>query len=172
MIERWLPIPGFAGYEVSDMGRVRSIDRTITSRRIGGAITLFRRGRLLSLKTHKRTGYVGVEIAGRDTLVHRLVLAAFVGPCPSGRESAHGDGVRSNNQLSNLRYATRAENAADRVRHGTAVRGDRAPSAKLTEDDVREIRSSCLSGAAEAAKRGVSRTLVNMVRRREIWAHV
>jgi len=51
--------------------------------------------------------------------VHVLVLTAFVGPCPAGMETLHEDGVRANNQLSNLRWGTRSENAKDKIRHGT-----------------------------------------------------
>jgi hypothetical protein len=49
--------------------------------------------------------------------VHRLVLAAFVGPCPPGNDACHGDGDPTNNRLTNLRWDTHRENMRDMVRH-------------------------------------------------------
>lgn len=55
----------------------------------------------------------------RTVRIHRLVLEAFVGPCPAGLEGCHGDGDASNNRLENLRWDTPSENNYDSVRHGT-----------------------------------------------------
>lgn len=125
-VERWRPVVGFEGlYEVSDMGRVRSLDRTVwrdgpSYRR---AHQLAYRGRQVALQQQKK-GYVGLVLwkdgRGRSRRVHQLVLEAFVGPCPEGMEALHGTGVRHDNCLINLRWGTPVENAADRVRHGTA----------------------------------------------------
>ena len=69
-------------------------------------------------------GYPRVNLsrdgAPRQFLVHRLVLEAFVGPAAAGLETLHGNGVRSDCRLSNLRWGTSAENKADTVRHGHA----------------------------------------------------
>jgi hypothetical protein len=68
------------------------------------------------------SGYIGITMAGRRRrLVHRLVLEAFVGPCPEGMLTRHLDGDPANNHLDNLRWGTPAENFADSVRHGTAA---------------------------------------------------
>src|SRR5699024_6464865 len=50
--------------------------------------------------------------------VHRLVLEAFVGPCPDGMEACHWDDDKTNNHVSNLRWATQSDNMHDRVRNG------------------------------------------------------
>lgn len=118
MTERWKPIVGFEGrYDVSDHGRVRSHirwNRKPTPR-------------IMNLTPHV-TGvpYLKVRltdgVGGHPTLlVHRLVMDAFVGPCPDGLEVRHLDGDPSNNRLSNLQYGTRPENQLDAVRHGTHV---------------------------------------------------
>lgn len=117
-MERWLPIAGHPGYEVSDHGRVRSLERTITQpSRYGGFITRRMRGRLL-LGSAVKSGHRFVSL-GRHNYhyVHILVLTAFVGPCPDGHECCHWDDDPANNYLSNLRWGTRADNIADFTRN-------------------------------------------------------
>jgi HNH endonuclease len=69
-----------------------------------------------------KTGYLSVTLwtnrVPTRKFVHRLVLEAFVGPCPTGLECRHLDGDPSNNRLDNLRWGTRLENVADTIRHG------------------------------------------------------
>jgi hypothetical protein len=67
------------------------------------------------------------------------VLEAFVGACPEGHECAHGNGVKDDNRVSNLRWATKSENATDKRVHGSSI-GERNASAKLQEAQVLEIR--------------------------------
>jgi hypothetical protein len=123
MSERWLPVVGWEGYyEVSDMGRVRSVDRTIIrSGRQSGDGRWFYRGKVLSPGIN-RLGYPLVALSRSSNItskkVHRLVLEAFVGPCPDGMEACHNDGVRSNAKLTNLRWDTPSANQHDTVRHG------------------------------------------------------
>lgn len=118
--EQWKPVVGFEkDYEVSDQGRVRSLDR-IAKRRDGRTMKV--KGRLRKLATNA-SGYlfVNMSINGNVTYrrVNRLVLESFVGPCPSGMESLHGNGIRTDNRLENLRWGTVSENQLDSVRHGT-----------------------------------------------------
>lgn len=107
-------------------------------------------GRLSVLKPtpRKKSGHMVVCLGRRCArLVHRLVLEAFVGPCPEGMECRHLDGNPANNRLDNLCWGTRRENCEDAVRHGTAfmfpgqesMRGEANLAAKLTESVVREI---------------------------------
>lgn len=115
-VEQWLPVPGYEGvYEVSNLGRVRSLDRKDNLGRL-------RRGRVLKLRTD-RDGYLQFHAGGkhrRILRVHRLVLLAFEGPAPEGaNEALHGDGNPLNNALTNLRWGSRSENAVDAVVHGT-----------------------------------------------------
>lgn len=111
--ERWLPIPGFPGYEASDHGRVRSRRR---KRRDGGP---------LILQTGLNpAGYQTVNpwAAGRGNVtkpIHYFVMLAFVGPRPADLVTRHLDGNQLNNHLTNLAYGTVAENQQDAVRHGT-----------------------------------------------------
>ena len=102
------------------------------------------RTRPLKLSQSRIGGYpvVSVRDDGKTVqeYVHRLVAEAFIGPCPHGQEVCHNDGNRQNPMASNLRYGTRKENLADRERHGTAQRGEKNPSATLTDSQAEEIR--------------------------------
>lgn len=111
--ERWLPVVGWEGlYEVSDMGRVRSLDRTVPTS--GGR---YRRAPGCILKPQKRSGYQVVmlrRIPDRKTYyIHDLVLSAFVGPKPERQCVRHGVKGRLVNELTNLCYGTRSENNYD-----------------------------------------------------------
>lgn len=70
-------------------------------------------------KGYPRTG---LSRAGKSklVLVHRLILLAFVGPCPPGMEGCHEDGDPLNCTLANLRWDTPKANKADSIRHGTS----------------------------------------------------
>jgi HNH endonuclease len=118
--------------------------------------------------------------------VHRLVLEAFAGPCPPGRECRHLNGNPADNRLSNLAWGTHVENMRDRIRHGTQSRhkGEANGQAKLTEDAVRRIRSEAAAilkthgrypygtFTGLARKYGVSNPLIHMIVRGQIWQHV
>ena len=113
--EIWKPVVGYEGsYEVSNNGRIFSIPR-LNSRGFS------RRGRFLKpapdTSGHLQVGLSRNGIQSRKA-VHRLVLEAFVGPCPPGMEACHWDDDPTNNRLENLRWDTRSANDADMVRNG------------------------------------------------------
>lgn len=127
--EEWRDIEGFPDYQVSNLGRIRS----------------HKTGKWHFLKLRVRDGgykqvYLYRDGKSSTKRVHRLVLEAFVGPCPPGMETCHGDGNPSNNHLSNLRWDTHSSNIQDAMRHGTSLIGTANPSAKLTNREVFEIR--------------------------------
>jgi hypothetical protein len=129
MPEIWLPVVGYDGhYSVSDHGRVRSEPRTLM--RPNGS-WVRHRGKILTQTPHYKSGHRSVTLRWdgkpRTESVHRLVLEAFIGPCPEGMECCHWDDDPSNNHLSNLRWGTRSDNKYDLVRNG------RHPQARLTQ---------------------------------------
>lgn len=131
MASDWRTIPGFHDYEISECGRVRR--RTRGGRR-------YPAGYELTPKKHQR-GYLVYTLGDKTMLAHRLVAMAWIGTPPtSDHEVAHSDGSRTNNHWRNLRWATPAENQADRKMHGTYVHGQHAYSAKLTDEQADEIR--------------------------------
>lgn len=117
MQEHWLTVPGFDDYEVSDQGQVRSIGRYVDTR---WNTPRWQPGRVLQQSNQGR--YLVVTLY-RDKkpqlfLIHRLVLLAFVGPCPDGCEGLHFDDDPHNNRLANLRWGSPTDNALDCIRNG------------------------------------------------------
>ena len=86
----------------------------------------------------------------------------------------HMDGNPSNNTLSNLKYGTRSENEQDKKRHGTYHWGENNHRAKLTEEQVIEIRKplTTLTRRQLAQKYGVSFETIIAIRRKRIWKHL
>jgi hypothetical protein len=175
--EEWRAIPGWEGrYEVSDQGRVRSL------RFKNGRVDRPRPAPLVLSHHTAKTGYVvvGLPSSGKSrtfpALIHRLVLEAFVGPCPDGMECAHENGIRDDNRVSNLRWDTRAGNHADKDRHGTAQRGENASHHKLFREQVVEIRARYSAGTATqdslAAEFGVRQSHIYRIIHRKVWRHV
>lgn len=119
--EQWAAVPGHPAYEVSDAGRVRSLDRVVMRSNAYGLIPMRQRGRVLK-PVHHGDGHTRVTLCSMGTktpaFIHRLVLAAFVGPCPEGMEGCHKNGEPADNRLANLRWDTGSSNGHDTVRHG------------------------------------------------------
>lgn len=182
MSEKWRAVVGYEDhYKVSDYGRVRTVFRKVV--RTGGkeGIVHTVRDRILKAWPIGRCGhlYVGLykERKQVKTLaVHRLVLEAFVGPCPDGMECRHLDGNPVNNCVDNLCWGTPKQNMADRERHGRHDRGSRSVKAKLTETDIPVIRSmkSKQWGAMSATAReyGVNAATVRDIWEGRTWQHV
>jgi len=166
MAERWLPVAGFVGhYEVSDMGRVRSL----------------KYGKKKVLKPiNNGFGYLYVYMVTpkkvRRVAIHRLVLETFVGPCPPGMECCHyPDADTKNCKLSNLSWGTAKQNWKHRDEIGHHYRGEKTVLAKLTEKQVREIyalRASGLSCNEIAKTYGVVRRTVGHICEGHSWAHL
>lgn len=121
--EEWRDIPGHSGYQASDLGDVRSVDRVVRYR--DGRLRPFP-GVVLKQRTDDG-GYRVVSLpyadgrkGQRDYGVHRLVCLAWHGLPPfEGAHAAHDNGKRSENRESNIYWATPAQNMADKKRHGT-----------------------------------------------------
>lgn len=176
MTERWMPVSGYEGrYEVSDLGRVRSL------RLVGGGVNRPRPTPML-LRQHERGGYPSVclSIGGqsKSCATHLLVAAAFIGPRPPGMVARHLDGDRCNPALANLAYGTQAENEADKIAHGTRRFGEAASGVRLTEDRVRDIlrlyRPGSTSNGAPALARlyGVHAATVQHIVAGRSWRHI
>lgn len=147
LTENWLPVRDYPDYEVSDLGRVWSHKRG---------------GRYLKTPPNS-SGRPIVEIRNdhgrRLVFTYRLVLEAFVGPCPPGKQGLHKNDVKTDNRLENLRWGTPSDNAYDRYRNGfvnwhttkdECPRGHLLIEANLVPSIWREGRRTCWSCQTKA----------------------
>jgi hypothetical protein len=172
MTENWRPIIGYESlYEVSDQGRVRSLDRP----RRNGVRSY--KGRILKhgfSKGYPRVNLYDLTGAVRFACIHQVMAEAFLGPCPAGQQVRHFDDNRLNCTLGNLVYGTHADNVADRIKNGLQPRGETHGQALLTADDVRMIRSlvGSVSQKELARRYGVDPSSVSNIVRRRYWRHL
>jgi len=116
-----------------------------------------------------------VVVDGRPMVASRYMCILAHGDPPSPtHEAAHscGKGHEGCMNPRHLRWATRSENQADKVLHGTAYRGERHWAARLTEADVRSIRSllGTMTQTAIADAYGVDQSAISDIKRGRIWA--
>ena len=111
MEEVWKDIPSRVGYQASNLGNIRSLDRVIEYNSRGVAVKSLKRGRqLIPQRYPNGYRYIAFKNGGNRTtqLIHRLVLEAFVGK--SDLVVDHLNGVRHDNRLENLEYVTQRAN--------------------------------------------------------------
>ncbi len=116
-------------------------------------------------------GYGIVYWNGKSTIASKVVCDSVHG-LGDGLETAHSCGNPVCVNPSHLRPATSSENKADKKIHGTAMCGERHPRAKLTEADVREIRTSGKRQSVLAREFGVTDKAISNILHRVSWAHV
>ncbi|WP_353963747.1 HNH endonuclease [Streptomyces sp. NBC_00237] len=133
----WLPVPGTDGmYEVSNRGQVRSW--CLRGSKTGSRANIARI--LRPCKTGPNRDYLAVNIFGRNTKIHRLVLEVFSGSSPRQNFHArHLDGNSLNNHASNLAWGSPAQNSDDKFIVGTHP-SQRHPTAKISREDAQSIR--------------------------------
>jgi hypothetical protein len=123
-----------------------------------------------------KKGYLTIKLNRKNWFVHRLVAHAFCGQRPSDQhEVNHKNGVKDDNRAGNLEWVTCAENIA----HATEVLGHRAgeknPFAKLTEQQVRAIKTMSRDGVRNfeiTRKFGLPKSTVRSIIVGQSWAHV
>lgn len=170
---KWRGVPGWEDrYEISEYGHVRSKNMLVGAK---AGKTALRKGRQLKWVV-KYNGYHCVTLAKGKTrtqiLVHRLVAAAFLRPVKNKPNVLHTDGNKINNHYTNLRYGTQADNNADTRRHGRVRVGAAHPLARLSEADIKDIRSSHWSLQGLAKRYRVSINHIYAIKRRRVWRHV
>lgn len=103
----------------------------------------------------------------------RIMCRLVHGEPPSPKhESAHscGKGHLGCVHPQHLRWATRIENLADKIKHGTICRGEQHGGAKLTRDNVLEIRDYLGPHKDIAERLGISKVTVSNIKHRVSWA--
>lgn len=173
-MEVWKDIEGYEGlYQISNLGRVKSLERKI-KRRNDRIQTV--KERILKLNLNKE-GYHTVKLhkkgKGKTYLVHRLVANTFITNPDNKLEVNHINGVKNDNNVNNLEWNTRKENmrhAVDNRLHDQ--KGSKSNTAKLTEEQVLEIMDSNSTCRALAKMYGVNKSTINRIKRRRTWSHI
>ena len=172
--EIWKPIPNYPNYEISNYGRVKSLNYRM-------------KGYAQVLKLNPDTdGYyqLGIRNGSLKTVkAHALVAQMFIGERPSPKHHVnHIDGDKTNNHVSNLEYCTPSENARHAVDMGLYKprMGEKHGKAILTKKDVIDIREYYEKnkqkkrwGATKLAMEyGVSITAISDIANRRRWNHI
>jgi len=135
MKEIWKTIPNFSRYEASNFGRLRSLNYKRT-----GKVRILKPA--MSKDGYMKTMLLDDSGRYKSWTVHLFVILAFIGEKPKGLEVNHRNGVKTDNRIENLEYVTRSENVLHSFLHGLEkpLRGEDNPTAKLTNEQVLEIR--------------------------------
>lgn len=168
MTEVWKPVVGREGqYEVSSLGRVRSVPHELVHR---DGVTRPIKGRLLKLQA-RDPRYFSVSIGGRSIRVHRLVAEAFLGPAPDGCIVLHANDNGHQNHVGNLRWGTHSTNRADARHNRGAVGGLARSDGRLTEAEASVIKAlvAFMPRRVVARAFGVSRGCVDGIHRGKNW---
>ena len=177
-MENWRPVKGYEGvYEVSDLGRIRSLPRTRSYiDRWNGKTTAKVGGRIMRPQKDSN-GYRHVILSKggehNQVLIHRIVAEAFCEK-PAGKNYVnHKDEDKANNKASNLEWCDQSYN----MTYGSMedkFRGPNNPQARLTQSDVDEIKARRVAGEmlkTIAADFGISLTHASNICRGQRWAH-
>ena len=165
--ETWRPAEGYEHlYQVSNYGRVKSVDRTETCK---NGVIRFRKG--MVLKPHQNySGYLWVSFCKNDVRkkkkIHRLVAQCFL-PNPEGKPQVnHIDGNKHNNHVNNLEWVTPKEN----IHH--AVENNLRKTNKLSSENVLNIRASINEGVTVtelAEKHNVHYSTIYSIKNNTNW---
>lgn len=122
------------------------------------------------------TGYAQVTFRGRLRRANRVVCELVHGPAPTDKhQAAHLCGKRLCINHHHLAWKTRSENEADKLLHGTRLRGEKSATAKLTEAQVRDIlrlRAEGLTMRILAGRFGVAPSTIQSIVERRNWRHL
>lgn len=171
--EEWRPVVGYEGqYEVSNMGRVRSIGHY---RLFKDGTKRYYKGQLLKnqeARFHKsqvtNSCYSLVTINRKPKKVHLLVAEAFLGPKPNGNDVLHLNGIKSDNRVCNLKYGTRLENMVSSYSYGGKM-----PRGVFDIKTVLSIRRRLDSGESArkiAREYKVASTTIQKIKSRKTFA--
>ena len=171
-MEEWRDIPGYEGrYKVSNMGRVKSLERKVRSVNWSTGKEFYRTVRECILKPGPSNSghlYVVLGHGEQGRPVHQLVMRAFVGQPPVGMEVRHLNGDPTDNRLENLRYGTRTENIMDVFFQGKRWR-------KLNIEDVVYARFAVFCGLSDsiiADELGVAASTIAKIRKGKTYQWV
>lgn len=172
-IEIWSPISGFQNYQVSNLGRVKSLGRTVVRRKMGP--------KYISSRILKPVGSPYLHVAISDGLkskskrIHILVAEAFLGPRQEGVQVNHKNCNKTDNRACNLEYVSPVCNTRHAIRNGRFNHaGSKNGGAKLNESKVTQIKALLTSVPRKeiACLFSVSEVTIYHIQIGHRWKHV
>lgn len=176
-MEIWRDIKGYEDYQVSNLGRVRSLERVILR---SDGTTEKRKSRVL--KTSQKSNLYDATVLYKNKkhksfLVHRLVAITFI-PNPNNLPQVnHINGIKKDNRVENLEWCTHQENITHSIRTGLKnTNGSKNCNALLTEKEVLEIRDKYIpfkySCRMLAEEYNVKTSTINKIVCNLAWKHI
>lgn len=169
----WRDIPEYEGlYRVSEYGDVLSLDRAVPC---GNGYRIVKK-RLLK-RVPNDNGYLQVKLSkDNNTTTYRcsiLVAMAFI-PNPNNLPIVkHLDNIKINNHYTNLMWDNQSNNTLEALRDGLVTNiNENHNLAKLTNEDVLEIRNSTLGNTVLARKYNVERKAIWRIKTGQTWKHL
>jgi len=178
-VEVWKYITEYEGlYQVSNIGRIKSLERYSANQWSEKA--RFREEKILSYQLTK-DGYPSIKLSKNGNAIrhriHRLVALCFL-ENPFGKEQVnHINGIKTDNRVENLEWATCSENMEHAYKSGlrTAPSGVDSPYSVFSKQDVLDIRDSFKNGISQielAKKYNVTMGCISGVCRKRTYANI
>ena len=152
--EIWKDIKGFETlYQVSNLGRVRSLDRYV----MRAGVRVFIKGKIVSAFFNKKDGYLRVELykfgKRHKRYIHKLVAEAFLGANPNPAvltQINHKNEIKTDNRPENLEYCSQLYNLNYGTRNQRISEAKGKPVIQKTKDGkfVAKYKSAVEAGAA------------------------
>lgn len=177
--EVWKDIPNYKGYyQVSNLGRVRSLDRFVYSDKGKNHLAKLK-GKVKKLNL-TYDGYPTVHLCKQCKnivyRVHRIVAQAFIVNENAKPHVNHKNGIKTDNRVENLEWCTLQENIQHALENGLTAFGIKSGKHKLTEEQVLEIRAKYIpkkySQRRLAKEYGITRPSVQNIINRDVWKHI
>ena len=183
--EEWHDVVGWEGlYLVSNMGRVKSLERKVKTCGTKRNYTIRTVKEHILKRSIDKTGYYRVDLTINDkkenSLVHRLVAKAFIENPKNKPEVNHKNGIKTDSMVCNLEWATHKENMAHSFETGLTPyrelgKGENAISAKLNNSQVIEIKTRlCNETVKQIAKdfAFICESTISEIKAGRSWAHI
>jgi len=178
MKEEWKDIKGFENiYQVSNLGRVRSLDRVVVTKNGHG---MKFKGKMLKFR-EDRYGYHYLSMYNKKTFTkkpHRLVAETFIPNPKNYKQVNHIDRVKTNNKIDNLEWCDASHNIQHSMEIGLRVYdkvGEDMYTSTYTEDQVREVINMLnqdKSHSEISQKVGMTKGNIYNIKKRKSWKHL
>lgn len=171
-MELYKDILGYEGfYQISNLGNVKSLSRTILK---NGIYPFKSKDKIIKNRVNK---YCYVTLCKNNTYknfyVHRLVAQAFINNNENKLIVNHINGIKTNNRVDNLEWCTYLENTKHAILNGFInQKGINSVKSKLNEKEVLEIKQSNLPHKELSKKYNISKSNISNIKTKRIWKHI